>query len=168
MIQSVLNHLPSPSRVHCAALKIMTGLGAFSPLSVVLHPDANKICDWSMSQKKCRNTCKTWGNLWIKSTGKLKLRWKARELPREAMLTRSTPLWNLTKETTPWLLLLNLNISPNFTPDRMDLIKSVTLSQIGCFVVKPSNSWSARLRKQCMPLASILLCNVTIRLQEQI
>jgi hypothetical protein len=49
VIQSVLNHLPSPSRAKCATFKIMTGLDAFSPLSVVIDPDANKMWDCPMS-----------------------------------------------------------------------------------------------------------------------
>ena len=63
-IQSVLNHLPSPSRANCAPLKIMTDLDAFSPLSVIFDPDANKIWDCP------------------KPVG----------LPREGMLTRSPQL----------------------------------------------------------------------------
>ena len=86
----------------------------------------------------------------MKSTGKLKLRWTALELPRERMLTRSAPLRNWTNEITSWLLLLNLELSPNFSPDGMDLTKSLRLCQIGCL---SSNIWSARLTKQCILVA---------------
>jgi hypothetical protein len=48
-IQSVLNHFPCQSRANCALAKIMTGLDAFSPLSVVFDPDAKKIWDCPMS-----------------------------------------------------------------------------------------------------------------------
>jgi len=126
VIQSVLNHLPSLSRANCSPLKIITGLDAFR--------------NW-------KTTWETWRNLWIKSTGKLKLRWKALGLPREGMLTRSAQLGNLTKEIN---LFLNLKISPNFSPDGIVLIKSLRLSQIGCL---SSNILSPRLRKQCMLLA---------------
>jgi len=83
-----------------------------------------------------KNTWKTWGNLWVKSIGKSKLRWKASGLPNEGMLTRSAHLWNLTKEIKSWWLLLNLKISPNFSPDGVVLIKSLRLSQIGCLSSK--------------------------------
>ena len=54
VIQSVLNHLPSPSRANCATLKIMTGLDALILLSVVFEPDANKIRDCRLSMKKLK------------------------------------------------------------------------------------------------------------------
>jgi len=51
VIQSNLNHLP-PCRANCAPLKIMTGLDAFNPLSVVIDPDANKIRDCPLSEER--------------------------------------------------------------------------------------------------------------------
>ena len=45
LIQSLSNHLPSPSRANYVPFKIMTGLDAFSPQSILFDPDANKIRD---------------------------------------------------------------------------------------------------------------------------
>jgi len=127
----------------------MTGLDAFSPLSVVFDPGANKICDYPMSEEKLKEYIKTWGSLWTKSTGKSRLPWKPLGPPSEGLLRISAQLWSLTKEITSWLLLVNLKIFPNFTPDGMVLIKSLRLSQIRCL---SSIMSSARLRKQCMLL----------------
>jgi hypothetical protein len=52
VIHCALHHLPSPSRGNRAPLNIMTGLDAFSPLSVVCDRDANKIWDCPMSEGK--------------------------------------------------------------------------------------------------------------------
>ena len=51
VIQSVLNDLPSLSRAKRVPLKIMTGLDALSPLSVVFDPDANMTWDCLEEEK---------------------------------------------------------------------------------------------------------------------
>jgi len=94
----------------------------------------------------------------MKCAGKLKLRWKALGLPRQGMLTTSAQLWNLTKEITSWLLLMNLKISPKFSSDGIVLMKSLKLSEI---VSQPMSSEALNTFKKSLFHLLFLPCTVT-------
>jgi hypothetical protein len=138
-----------------------------SHLRVLFDPDANKIWDCPMSEGKLEEYMKDLRRSLDEIHGKVKLRLKALGLPSEGMLTRSAQLSNWTKEITSNLLLLSLEISSNFSPDGMVLMKSLRLNQIGSL---SSNIWSARLRRSACFSHSFFsdkYLNVAIRLQEQ-
>jgi hypothetical protein len=99
----------------------MICLDAFSPLSVVFDPDANKIWNCPMSEEKLKEYMKELRKSLDGIHRKVGVSVRSSRATREGMISRNAQVRGLTKEITSWLLLLKLNISPNFSQDGVTL-----------------------------------------------